>query len=96
MRMVSSLAAKCFSSVGTQLTAKAHSRASIEGQKAPAGADGFPSLRMEFLGVGAVEVFATVHGGNVVADDCSCGDENGGMTIRAAAKWEDGVYERSS
>lgn len=48
---------------------------------------------MKVVGVGAVQIAPTVHGGEVVADDCSCTDENGGLAVGTAAEWEDGIYE---
>lgn len=78
---------------GGLLTTETRSRAAVEGQKPPARSGGGPSLRMELVGVGAVQIAATVHGGEVVADDCSCRDEDGGLAVGTAAEREDGIYE---
>lgn len=72
-------------------TANADSWAPVERQIFPAGPQSLPSLRLEFFGVFAIEVFSAVHAPERPLDCLAFGDEDGGLAVRAAATGQDGV-----
>ena len=75
------------------LLAQADTWATVEREILPAGAQVLPALGLELCCVGAVEVFAAVHGVGGVADDGAFGDEEGGFALGTAAEGEDGVFD---
>lgn len=72
-------------------TANADSWAPVEGQILPAGPQSLPSLRLEFFGVFAVEVFSAVHAVERPLHRLALGDKDRGLAVLAAAAGQDGV-----